>query len=240
MKKANVEPSPFSEWTPMAPPCNFVSDLEMKRPRPEPPYLTCVRGVACEKREKSFFCSSVVIPQPVSLTFSQRNAIRPSPHSALSVTSFLGFSSSVKVISFQHLGGRVQEPPMVTVMAFWGRSLVNLMALVLFVLMKCMEIEDEITHSRLISTCSKRDGSSIVQSMPLKVSSMRKASLMPAWLHSTSNMRTASDTTNAGCTRVGVIKIKLESSFDKVSTSSITRFWCIEHDTMISSDSMQL
>ena len=102
----------------MAPPCSFVSDLEMKRPSPEPPYLTCVRGVACENREKSFFCSSVVIPQPVSLTFSQRNAILPSPHSALSVMSVLGFSSSVKVISFQHLGGRVQEPPIVTVIAF--------------------------------------------------------------------------------------------------------------------------
>ena len=116
----------------------------------------------------------------------------------------------------------------------------NLIALVLIALAKGMGDEYEIAYSRLMSTCSKREGSSIVQSMPLKVSSTIKVSFMPAWLHSTSNMRTASDTTTAGCTRIGVIKIKLESSFDKVSTSSITRFWCIEHDTMIISDSIQL
>jgi hypothetical protein len=68
-------------------------------------------------------------------------------------------------------------------------------------------------------TCSKREGSNIAHSMPWKVSSILKLSVIFPWLHSTSNILTASDTTTAGCIRIGVISIRLESSL-KVEVQS--------------------
>jgi hypothetical protein len=65
------------------------------------------------------------------------------------------------------------------VIAFCGRSLVNLIALVLIVSVDGTEAEDYATHSRFMRTCNKRDGSSIVHSIPLNVSSTRKVSSIP-------------------------------------------------------------
>ena len=95
-------------------------------------------------------------------------------------------------------------------------------------------------YRRLMRICSSLEGSSITHSLPWKDLSSRKLSLMPVWAHSASNIFMASDTTIEGWTRTGVIIIKFESSFDKVSTSSIMRFWCREQETMVWSDSMHV
>lgn len=49
-EKTNVEPSPGVDATPMRPPWSSVKSREMKSPRPLPPYLLSVLGLASVKR----------------------------------------------------------------------------------------------------------------------------------------------------------------------------------------------
>ena len=66
MKKANVLPIPASDATPIWPFWSSVSSRDMNKPRPLPPYWTCVRGLAWENRLNNIFFSSVLKPLPVS------------------------------------------------------------------------------------------------------------------------------------------------------------------------------
>ena len=73
----NVLPLPGSLWTPISPPINSASCLEIASPRPVPPYLRVVDVSACSNAWNSRSLCSSVMPMPVSLTAKSRACSRP-------------------------------------------------------------------------------------------------------------------------------------------------------------------
>jgi hypothetical protein len=63
---------------------------------------------------------------------------------------------------------------------------------------------------------------------------------MPNCRHSVWKIFIESNMIIAGCTLTGVMVMSSESSFDKVNTSSTTRFWCKEHVMIVRRESMVL
>lgn len=93
---------------------------------------------------------------------------------------------------------------------------------------------------RLIRTCSTLDGSKRTQLMPSSLNERSTTNLicMSAVCNSPSNIFSARCTTVIGCTSTGVTISSAESSFERVKTSSMMRFWCCAHNAMVCAESM--
>lgn len=191
-------------------PWSSVSSLLMNNPNPEPPYCTWVRGDAWLNLWKRSFFSFSSKPLPVSWTANRRYTSFPEPQSLPDVTSLCLERLGKYDTSEWWPEGRSRLAPMLTTMVRLSCPCVNLMAFVV----------------RLISTCRRRDGSSLTQSISRSRYDLSILNSMAISFESSSpsNIFSARWTTAIGCTATGVTTSNAASNLDRDKISSMMRF----------------